>query len=83
MEEQKTARPKEADLDRVIILRTAALSVQVCASIPPERISEVILKTNVIHPCGTMNGWVDSGDPEHAPIPCGDIEGRWHYVFVC
>ena len=70
-------------MNTIEVMRSNLLSIQVCAAIPPERIQEVLLKTNIQHPAGTMNGWGISDAPESAPCKCGDCVGRWHYVFIC
>jgi hypothetical protein len=67
----------------VIVMRKRALAVHVCASIPPERPEDVVAAVNSECRSGTSVGWVLSDDPREAPVKCGDISGRWHYVLVC
>jgi len=79
-------------MDRVIITKMAALSMQVCA-IKDATDEEILLECNRQNLCGTTNGWchvvrtISEDDPEIAkrslPVQCADDENRIHLIIQC
>ncbi len=71
------------------IIREKLLGVQVCSDITPNDLkndikkSEFESKVNLIHSCGTTNGWVLSDRKEHNPVKCESEKDKWHYIFIC
>lgn len=79
-------------MNRVIIMRMNALSMQVCC-VKDATDEEIIRECNDNNPCGTTHGWgpvvrtLDDNDPEIAkrslPVQCADYENRIHLIIQC
>lgn len=70
-------------MDKIVKIRESLLSMQICATIPPEEketINEELIKCG-LSVSGTSGGWVLDYDVE--PVKCEDYEGRWHYIYIC
>ncbi len=74
---------------KVDIIRRKLLGIQVCSDVTPEQLedeniaAEFKFKINSQDLCGTTNGWCLSDREEHLPCRCEEMEGRWHYIFIC
>lgn len=78
------ATKKQSDeLPKIVVIRTAALSMQICSSIPPEEKHTIndALKELGLNISGTSGGWVL--DESIDPVECEDYEDRWHYILTC
>lgn len=70
-------------MPKIVKIRESLLSMQICASIPPEE-KEMIneeLKNCGLSISGTTYGW--KLDESEEPVKCNDYEGRWHYICTC
>lgn len=74
----------------VEIVKEHFLSAIVCCDIDPQRpdcYDELDRQLAGVYN-GTTGGWKslrptdEMWRPESAPLPCGDIPGRWHYVVI-
>ena len=75
---------KENDLPEILVIHEGLLGIQICTTIPPERMDEIPSKLS--NP-GTSHGRWEFPDlkkhPESKPAECTEYEGRWHYVLFC
>jgi|WetSurMetagenome_2_1015567.scaffolds.fasta_scaffold1511531_1 hypothetical protein len=74
-------------MNKVVIAREGALSMQVCCDkyATDEEILEVC---NRLNPCGTENGWCyvvrqDNEHPYRNPVPCEQHPERLHILVDC